>query len=217
MNRRIGMISSICNVCAVTGFALCLLFGFLFGNYVASMFIAFSFVPMICALTVAGGCEKRATENATGGCEKKAAGNTAMVFAGMYAVVILIVYFTQVTTVRLETLNEQAVSLIDYTTFGLFFNLDLLGYCLMAISTFFAGLTIRTKTKSDKALKVLLLVHGIFAISCFIIPMLGVFSDDMQGADFIGTAILLFWCAYFIPVGILSFLYFRKQVDTTMK
>ena len=192
------MVSSIINICAVAGFALCMPFGFLFGDYLTSMFISFSFVPMVCALI------------ARGKPETKAAGNTAMVFAGMYAVVILLVYFTQVTTVRLEPLNEQAKYLIDYTSFGLFFNFDLLGYCLMALSTFFAGMTIETNTKSDKALKWLFMIHGVFAISCFIIPMLGVFNSEKQGVDWIGTAILEFWCVYFIPVGVLSFIDFKK-------
>jgi multidrug efflux pump subunit AcrB len=175
----------------------------MFGNYLASMLIAFSFVPMICAFA------------AKGKTETKAAGNTAIAFAGMYAVVILLVYFTQVTTVRLEVLNEQAKSLIDYTSMGLFFSFDLLGYCLMALSTFFTGMTIKIKRKSDKVLKWFLIIHGVFAIGCFIVPILGVFSSDMQGADWIGTAILEFWCVYFVPVGVLSFVHFKKDKSKT--
>ena len=81
----------------------------------------------------------------------------------------------------------------------------------MALSTFFIGMTIEVKTKSDRALKYLLLIHGIFAISCFIMPMLGIFNGDTQDADWIGIAILEFWCVYFIPVGVLSFIHFKKQ------
>jgi hypothetical protein len=40
-------------------------------------------------------------------------------------------------------------------------------------------------------------------------PMLGLFSPDMQGADWIGIAVLLVWCVYFTPVGVLSFLHFK--------
>lgn len=104
-----------------------------------------------------------------------------------------------------------AAQLLDYRTFGMMFDLDLLGYCLMAISTFFAGLTIRVRDKGDQALKILLLVHGVFAPMCFIMPILGLFSSNMQGADWIGTAILEFWCAYFLPIGILSYRYFSRQ------
>ncbi|MDR0293127.1 MAG: hypothetical protein LBH95_03130 [Oscillospiraceae bacterium] len=198
MNRKIGAVSSIVNICAVTAFAVCMPFQFLFGDYLSSVLIALSFVPLIGALAERGKPES------------KTAGYIAMSFAGMYAVVIILVYFAQMTTVRLDSLSEQAASLLDYSKFGLFFNYDLLGYCFMALSTFFAGLTVRVDTKMDKALKWLLLIHGIFAVGCFILPMTGAFSADTAGAEWIGTAILEFWCVYFIPVGILSLIHFKR-------
>lgn len=199
MNRRIGMYSAIINICAVAGFALSMLVGSSFGSYITSMFIAFSFVLMICAFVT------YAKE------EKKAAAYTGMIFAGIYALCILIVYFTQVTAVRLDNLQGQALQILDYQNFGLFFSYDLLGYCLMAIATFFIGLTIVVRGRRDRWLKWLLLVHGIFAIACFLLPILGVFSSTMEGVEWIGTAVLEFWRLYFIPVGILSFLYFKNS------
>jgi len=176
-----------------------MLLGTNFGSYLVCMFIAFSFVPMMSAFCVYSKPER------------KVAGNTAMIFAGMYAVFILLVYYSQVTTVQIDTLTEQAAALLDFQNFGLMFSYDMLGYCLMAVSTFFAGLTIEVKTTSDKWLKWLLLVHGVFAISCFILPMAGLFTPNMEGAEWIGTAVLTFWCIYFIPVGILSFLHFKNK------
>lgn len=199
MNRKIGMVSAAVNLLAVAAFALCMPFGFMIGNYLSSMFIAFSFVPLICALV------------AYGKPEASAAGYAAMAFAAMYGTVILLVYFAQVTTVRLETLDAQAASLLDFQRFGLFFHYDLLGYCFMALATFFAGLTLEPRSKLDKALRNLLLIHGIFAISCFLLPMLDVFGPDMQGAEWIGTLVLEFWCLYFMPVGVLAFLHFKTK------
>lgn len=137
---------------------------------------------------------------------------TVAVFAAVYAVLIVIVYFAQTTTVRLETLTPQALQILNYKQGGLFFNYDLLGYGFMALSTFFTGLTIEDKTKSDKVLKWLMLIHGIFFIACFIMPMTGIFvqtadSDPGKG----GVIALECWCAYFIPVGILSFIHFCKN------
>lgn len=200
MNRKIGMVSALVNVGSVLAFALCMLAGSDFGSFFVCMFIAFSFVPMMCSFCV----------YSTQG--KRVAGYASIIFAGVYAVMILLVYFAQVTSVRLDGLNEQALQIIDYSKFGLFFNYDLLGYGLMALSTFFAGLTIEPKTKSDRWLKWLLIVHGVFFVSCFVMPMLGLFRADMQGADWIGTAVLEFWCIYFIPVGVLSFLHFKDKV-----
>lgn len=194
----LGMFSSVTNLVAVIAFALSMLIGSNFGSYFSSLFIAFSFMPMMCAYAY---FSKEKT---------KLAGITAAGFAAMYAICNSFVYFTQITTVRMDALTEQATKLLDFQNFGLFFNYDMLGYCLMAISTFFSGLTIDPKTKADKWLKWLLLIHGIFAIFCLILPLLGLFSTDMNGGEWIGTAILVFWCAYFIPIGILSFLYFSK-------
>lgn len=199
MNKKLGMVSSIVNLSAVVGFALCMILGTNFGSYFVCMFIAFSFVPMICTLVIYGKPEN------------KAAGYTSMIFAGIYAMFILLVYFAQVTTVQLDSLNEQTSKILDYQTYGLYFNYDLLGYGLMALATFFAGLSIECRTKGDKWLKALLLIHGIFFISCFIIPMLGLFNENTQGSRWIGIAVLEFWCIYFTPIDILMFLHFKKK------
>lgn len=199
MNKKIGMASSVVNLCAVAGFALCMLIGSDLGSYFVCMFIAFSFVPMMGTLTIYSLPER------------KAAGYTAMIFAGIYAVLILLVYFAQVTAIRLDSLNEQALKILDYQKFGLLFNYDLLGYGLMALATFFAGLTIESKTRGDKWLKALLLIHGVFFISCFIIPVLGLFKENMPGSNWIGVAVLEFWCIYFIPIDILMLLHFKKK------
>ncbi|MCM1284344.1 MAG: hypothetical protein NC242_12045 [Roseburia sp.] len=94
----------------------------------------------------------------------------------------------------------------------LFFSYDLPGYGMMALSTFFLGLAIDAKTKADKWLKYLMMIHGIFFLSCFIMPMTGVFRSMSNGETNIGDAMALeFWCAWFTPIGILSILHFRKQ------
>ena len=83
---------------------------------------------------------------------------------------------------------------------------------MMALSTFFMGLTIDAQTKSYKWLKYLMMIHGIFFFGCFIMPITGVFSSMSNEETSIGGVIALeFWCAYFTPVGILSIVHFRKE------
>lgn len=102
-------------------------------------------------------------------------------------------------------------AILDYSRGGLFFSYDLLGYGMMALSTFFVGLTIDAKTKTDKWLKYLMMLHGVFFFSCFILPMTGIFRSMSNGQTNMGGVIALeFWCAYFLPIGILSFIHFRK-------
>jgi hypothetical protein len=57
----------------------------------------------------------------------------------------------------------------------------------------------------------LLKIHGIFAISCFFMPILGIFNSNMTGGEIIGTMVLEFWCIYFMPICILSYRYFKKK------
>ena len=142
----------------------------------------------------------------------KALGKIALAFAVIYATLILIVYYTQCTTVANEKLSEGAAKVLDYSRMGLMFNLDLLGYGIMALSTFFIGLTVDSKT--DKALKMLLLIHGVFFISCFTMPMLGIFANagGSESNSVGGYIALEIWCAYFLPISILSYLHFKKIV-----
>ena len=199
MNKKIGAAGAIIDLLAVLGFAVCMLLGFNSGSYFCSMFIAFGFVIMMCGFL-------RFTSP-----ERKTAGYTAAAFSAVYAAIILIVYFTQLTTVRLAALTEQTRELLDFQQMGLFFSLDLLGYALMSLATFFAGLTVESKDRPAKWLRALLMIHGVFFISCLIMPMLGVFQADSP--TWIGVAVLEFWCAYFCPIAALALHYFRGRTE----
>lgn len=177
-----------------------MLLGLDVGSYLSSMFIAFSFVPMVCAYTY---FEDQ---------KIKVAGISAISFSVMYAVIILLVYFAQLTTVQNSDLTKQTRILLDFQQFDLFFNYDMLGYALMSLTTFFLDLIIEVRSKSDQYLRIMLLLHGLFFISCLILLMLGVFIAS--GEAWIGIMILEFWCGYFIPIGILSSLHFHRLSST---
>ena len=73
--------------------------------------------------------------------QTKVSANIGLILAAVYAVLILLVYYAQTTTVRLEELNNQAAKVLNYQNGGLLFNYDLLGYGMMALSTFFMAET----------------------------------------------------------------------------
>lgn len=196
MNKKIGVSSAVVNFIAVFCFALSMLFGYNYASYFSSMFIAFSFVLMMCGYAYFA--EKKV----------KLAGHVSAAFAAVYTAIILLVYFAQLTTVRLNDLTRQAAMLLDFQQCGLLFNYDLLGYAVMSLATFFAGLTVTLRTKADQWLKYLLMIHGVFFISCLIAPMLGLFKANHS--TWIGVAVLEFWCLYFCPVSILSYLHFSN-------
>ena len=199
MNKEIASIGAAIVSISVLLFAVCMLIPFNFGSYFVCMLLPIGYIMM-----TAGFCDESEEKH-------RVAANVGRAFAVVYAVLILLVYFAQTTSVRLDSLDEQAMRILDYSRGGLFFSYDLLGYGMMALSTFFVGLTIDAKNKADKWLKYLMIIHGVFFWGCFIMPMTGVFSSMSNGETNMGGVIALeFWCAYFIPIGVLSIIHFRK-------
>lgn len=199
MNKRIPKTGAAIVTSAVFLFAIFMIADFPFGSYLVCMFLPIGYIMM------AAGFYHESAE------EQRVSAIVGVVFSAIYAVLIFLVYFAQTTSVRLEDLDEQATKLLDFQKGSLLFNYDLLGYGMMALSTFFIGLSIKAESKSDKWLKYLMILHGVFFISCFIMPMTGVFTSMADGNTGSGSTIaLLFWCAYFIPIGILSYRHFGK-------
>lgn len=200
MDKIIPKAGAAITVVTVFLFAVFLAVDFSFGSYFVCMLLPIGYIMMAAGFHHES-CDKR-----------RVSSNIGMIFSAIYAVLIFLVYFAQVTSVRLEDLNEQAVSILNYQRGGLFFNYDLLGYGMMALSTFFIGLSIKAECKADKWLKFLMLLHGIFFISCFIMPMMGVFTSMASGEESSGgTIALLIWCVYFIPIGALAYRHFGKS------
>lgn len=199
MNRIIPRIGAAIVTITVFLFAVCMIVDFPFGSYLVCMFFPLGYIMMAVGFQYES-CEDR-----------RVPADIGVAIAVIYAVLILLVYFAQTTSVRLEDLNEQAIRILNYQRGGLLFNYDLLGYGMMALSTFFIGLSINPNSKADKWLKCLMMVHGIFFISCFVMPMTGVFISMASGeAGNAGTIALLGWCAYFLPIGVLAYKHFQK-------
>ena len=199
MNRAIPKIGALIVTITVFLFAVCMIVDFSFGSYFVCMFLPLGYIMM------AAGFQYESCE------ERRVSANVGVTIAGIYATLILLVYFAQTTSVRLDNLNEQAIRILDFQRGGLLFNYDLLGYGMMALSTFFIGLSIKPNSKADKWLKYLMMVHGVFFIGCFIMPMTGVFTSMASGdAGNGGTIALLGWCVYFLPIGVLAYRHFQK-------
>ena len=200
MNRTIPKIGAAVVTITVFLFAVCMIVDFSFGSYFVCMFLPLGYIMM------AVGFQYESCE------ERRVPANIGVVIAAIYAVLIFLVYFAQTTSVRLENLNEQAVRILDFERGGLLFNYDLLGYGMMALSTFFIGLSINPNSKVDKWLKYLMIIHGVFFISCFIMPMTGMFLKMSSGGDGLGGRLaLVAWCVYFLPIGVLAYRHFGAQ------
>ena len=197
MNRQIPRIGAAIVCVTVFLFAVCLIVDFSFGSYLVCMLLPLGYIM------TAAGFQHEADD------DRKVAANVGLVLSAVYATLILLVYFAQNTSVRLDGLGDAALRVLDFKRGGLIFNYDLLGYGMMALSTFFIGLSIQPENNSDLWLKWLMIVHGVFFLSCFILPMTGMFTHMADGGNGNGGDIaLLFWCVYFIPVGILAYKHF---------
>ena len=199
MNRILPRIGAAIVSVTVFLFAICLIADFPFGSYLVCMFLPIGYIMMT------AGVQNESSQ------ENRVAANIGLFFSAIYAVLILLVYYAQTTSVRLENLNEQAAGILNYQRGGLLFNYDLLGYGMMALSTFFTGLSFKAGSKADKWLKTLMMLHGVFFLSCFFMPMTGMFTNMSNGeAGQGGTVALLVWCVYFFPIGVLAYRHFKK-------
>ncbi len=198
MNRLLPKIGAYIVTVSVLLFAVCLVFDFTFGSYLVCMFLPIGWIMTAAGLRHESGEERRVSAD------------IGLSLAAVYAVLILIVYFAQTTSVRLDDLGEAAASILDFRRGGLMFDYDLLGYGMMALSTFFIGLSMKAERRADKWLKALLMIHGVFFIGCFFLPMTGMFTGLEGKGSRGGTIALLGWCAYFLPVGVLAAVHFGK-------
>ena len=200
LNRIIPKAGSVIVTVTVFLFALFLIINYSMGSYFVCLILPLGFIMLTAGLH--NECEN----------DRKVAATIGMTLAAVYCTLIMLVYFTQLTTVNNEQLTEQATTLLSMGKCGLIFNYDLLGYGIMALSTFFTGLSMKAKNKTDKWLKALMMIHGVFYFSCTFMPMTGMFSKMSSDGDGLGGRLaLVAWCVYFLPIGTLSFLHFRER------
>jgi hypothetical protein len=198
LNKTISKAGSAIVTVTVFLFALFLIINLPMGYFFVCLILPIGFIMMTAGLQ--NECEG----------DRKIAANIGLILAAVYATFIMLVYFAQLTTVKNELLNEQAAKLLVFGKFGLIFNYDLLGYGVMALSTFFTGLSMKPENRTDKWLRALLMIHGVFYFSCTFMPITGMFARMSSGGDGIGGRLaLVVWCVYFLPIGILSFLHFH--------
>ena len=200
LNKTIAKVGSGIVTVTVFLFALFLIINYSMGSFFVCLILPLGFIMMTAGLY--NECEN----------DRKVAANIGLVLSAVYCTFIMLVYFAQLTTVNNEQLTEQAANLLEMGKCGLIFNYDLLGYGIMALSTFFTGLSMKAKNKTDKWLKALMMIHGVFYLSCTFMPITGMFLKMTSGGDGIGGRLaLVAWCVYFLPIGILSFLHYRKR------
>lgn len=201
MNKKLGIFSAVLVTISTILFAIGIITQYSSMSYFVCLFLSWGYILLTCSFLA------DTPDN------KKAIIYGSVAFACLYGVLVNVVYFTQLSTVAYLDMSSELKSLLSYETIGGFmFNIDLLGYGMMSVSIFLLGLTLTADNKVDKWLKILSLIHGVFVISCIFAPMANIFNSNMgDSGSAIGPYILLFWCGYFTPIGILSAMHFIRE------
>jgi hypothetical protein len=202
-NEKIGLYSAIVAGLATAIFAISILVdNILLISFGICIVLSFSYIILTCAFA------------AQANQDKKVFAYAGLSFASIYAVFINLVYFTQLTTVNQQAASKDVINVLTYTPGSWIFSLDIFGYAMMAVSTFFVGLTILPINRIDKWLKALLTLHGLFAFG-IVIPMLNLFNGtDGDSTNKMGVIVLEIWCLFFIPMMMLAAKYFKERCET---
>jgi hypothetical protein len=122
---------------------------------------------------------------------------------------VCIVYYTQLSFVRLGSPSPEALSIVAYTPpQTAFFALDILGYFFMSLSVFFLGLTMDT----GLLLRNLLMAMGLWGGTCIVVPLLPFFYEQSDSSsDAVGIIALSLWSILFFPLMIMLAKHFRQQ------
>jgi hypothetical protein len=200
-NLKLGFYSSIIATILTTIFALSMVLGNNSLSFGSCMILSWSYVTLTCAFVT----------NVSNG--KKSLGYAGVIFAAIYSAFITLVYYTQLTTVNQNAASNEILRVLRFEPGSWMFAFDLMGYAMMAISTFFIGVSLDAKTRAYKWLKGLLIAHGLFAPMCIIFPMINVFQNtqNVENTSIIGMIGLVGWCVYFIPTMVLAAIYFYRE------
>lgn len=206
-NEKIGFYSAIIAGLSTAIFAISMLIdNMLLISFGICMVLSWSYIVLTCAFA------------AQANQDKKVFAYAGLSFASVYAVFINLVYFTQLTTVNQKAASKDVINALTYTPGSWIFALDIFGYGMMAVSTFFVGLTIFPKNRTDKWLKTMLMLHGLFAIG-IIFPMFNLFNvtAGVDSVNNMGVIVLEGWSLFFIPIMMLAAKHFKEISDTLQR
>lgn len=204
MNRKIGLVSSMFMAGSIIIFFISLGLALVERKTYLDMIsfgvcILLSWTYLISIIAYSHFCHR----------DKAVAAEVGKVFGVIYSIYVTLVYFTQLTVVKNGVLSREINHLFDYTLpDSWMFGINLIGYGIMALSTFFIGLSMLAIDFKGMLLKRLLLLHGVFAV-CVILPMTSLFLEN-SNHDITGTIVLMVWCVIFLPIALLFVDWFVK-------
>jgi hypothetical protein len=129
----------------------------------------------------------------------------AVIWAGIYAAILGINYYLQITVVpsNVAAGNKEGLQLLAMTNFdSAFWSLEAIGYCFMGLSTLFAAFALKARGL-ERWIKTLLIINGILGLAGAIFWAARNMMVMMVG--------LGLWCLLFPVTTILLAIYFRRN------
>lgn len=127
----------------------------------------------------------------------------ALSFAIIYAVLATMVYYLQLTVVRLNTppFSAEGIRLLRLSPGSPTFPLDMLCYTFLPLSTWTLAPALGNGSETQQ-LRKLLILHGMLAIPTVMVPGLGIGTTISPGGsgELFGRLAMLLWCAIFVPM-----------------
>ena len=142
--------------------------------------------------------------------ERKIFSHTSLIFAIMAALTLIADYWVQFAVVPVSVMQGQAEGiglLTQYNGHGIFIALEELGFSLMVIAFFFLGQSLKSNSRLEKSLKVVLTLPVILCVLAIIAYSVqyGINRDYRYEV----AAISVNWLAAIIA-GVLSGVYFQR-------
>lgn len=131
-------------------------------------------------------------------------------FAVLYAAMITLTYYVQLTAVRLGG-SDGALAQFVYKPGTVWFAVDMLGYAFMTLATWFAAPVFTGGNRLSVWLKRFYILHGVMVVPTLIAPAL-MGPSVGESADTAGTYALLGWVAIFIPLAVMTARHFRRDL-----
>lgn len=202
----LGIISSSIAIVMTSTFLFALILGFWFVeisniiSYITCFILAPAFVIMTISL------------HYTNPSEKKIWSLIGVAFSIIYAIFILLTYYTQLALAfNPPNVSIDILKLLDYQEPNSWmFVVDMLGYGFLTLSTLFTGFMF-SGDKKYKWLKGIYIAHGLFFIPTLVFPLIPLGASSSENS-FFGTLALLVWCLIFIPLLALTIKFFRNKI-----
>ncbi len=203
--HAIGRMAALSITAETAVFAFSLVWGLLFHTqfdknlgYAASLLLAMSVVVMT-------SCFYASTQEPL-----RIFGLLTLAASLLYAPFCIGNYFVQLSVVALNPLNlsSDVLKAIEFVPGSPTFALDMLGYGFLCLATLAAGFAL--PRAEDRALRAMCWFHGALALPTLAAPIMsGIFRSTGGQSNDIGSYVLLFWCAIFMPIGLLFMRYFK--------